>query len=104
MIEFDDVIKPSDIKREIPDGVIKVFNRLIKKHLICGKAVIRESEVIESIKEEMDFPVSWDDEEAREHILEEGYLDVKGIYKEHWTVQYDMLHYDESIFIFYVKE
>jgi len=77
-------IKPSEIKDDIPNKVIQVFNKLIRNSWRNNKAVVYENEVKKLTKyyfakNKMSEPF----------LFKYFYLDIIALYKEAgWKVQY----------------
>lgn len=92
-------LKRKEIKKAkaaaIPDGVIKVFNELLKKNWDGHSAVIKQDEVVKLIVSEMGLDNS-------NPLFDNHWLDVEDLYRENgWAVNYDKPAYNENYTAFW---
>ena len=97
-------IRPSDVKKIIPDFVIEAVNQLIKEKWDGYKAVILQDEIMDVISS--DDPDN--DKPSRREVFDKGWLDFETLYREKgWNVEYDKPGYNEfynAKFIFKSKK
>ena len=88
-------IRPQDVKGEVPNVVIEIFNMLINKKFSGSSAVIYQKEVVKILVEEHSM--------NSDEIFDRCYLDVEEIYrKAGWRVVYDKPAYNESYDAYWV--
>lgn len=86
-------INPSEAQalkdKNIPDGVIEVFNEMLVEKLSEGTATLNQGELVSRIMAKMGC--------ERQTIFDNHWLDVEGIFqREGWSVEYDKPAWDEN--------
>lgn len=88
-------IKPTDIKQEIPDWVIKGANECIKKHYneLRKESKFTQDELIYYI---LNCAPADDETITRRTLFDNNWLDIEPIYRQAgWKVDYDKPGYNE---------
>lgn len=81
-------IKPSEVKRIIPEVVFDCFNQLINERFISGEAVIRQADVVALLKSK-----GFDHDD----VYKKGWLDVEDAYRAAgWKVDYEKPGFNEA--------
>ena len=82
-------ITPDEVKHEIPDKVIDVFNALIAENWNGQNATVHQSDAERLIAESMNL--------TSEEIFNQHLLDIESIYiSAGWKVEYRKPDYNES--------
>lgn len=81
-------ISPSQVKKEIPEGVIEAFNELIQKYYHDGRAQFKLDEAVTLVCKKMKC--------KRDVPCGEHWMDVESLY-EHagWVVEFDNPGFNE---------
>lgn len=82
-------IKPSEVKKEIPEVVFECFNRLINEKFGAGGEAIVDQNAVIALLEKMGI--------NSDQVFEKGWLDVEDAYRAvGWEVKYDKPAFNES--------
>lgn len=82
-------IKPSQLKKDIPESVFDCFNELINKHFDGHSAVVPQQEVVALHKAK-------NGDKILEYKFQYSWLDVENDYRDAgWDVQYEKPGYNE---------
>lgn len=82
-------IKPSEVRKNVPDRVVAAFNDLISQHWTGTAAVIYQDDIANEIAKRMVV--------SRAEVFQQGWLNIEPLYEAAgWKVEYDKPGFNES--------
>jgi len=87
-------ITPDEVRKELPDEVVEIFNDLIKQNWNGHEAVVKQTEALTAITRRLEIEAS--------EVFKRRLLDVEQAFREAgWKVEYDKPGWDETYDAFF---
>lgn len=91
-------------RNSVPDEVFSAINELLSENYNRGASInLPQSKIVDRIISQFGDQVEYTDQEIREKIFAEHWLDFESVYEEAgWKVTYDKPGYNESYAAFFI--